>query len=124
MSLSLTITLIIVSIFLIFLTTYFLKKGRIPEKYSLLWYAFSLMIFLVGIFPNIFSFISDKLGFQVMSNLIIAVILGLLVLLSMALTIMIAGQKKKTTLLIQEISILKKEVKLLESNKKGKNHEG
>lgn len=110
MSLSLTITLIIVSIFLIFLTTHFLKKGRISEKYSLLWYVFSLMIFLVGIFPNIFSFISNKLGFQVMSNLIIAVILGLLILLSMALTIMIAGQKKKTTLLIQEISLLKNEV--------------
>ena len=56
MSQSLTITLIIVSIFLILVTTHFLKKGRIPEKYSLLWYTFSLIILLVGIFPNLFSF--------------------------------------------------------------------
>ena len=110
MSKSLTITLIVVSAFLIILTTYVLKKGRIPEKYSLLWYAFALVILLVGIFPNVFSFISKALGFEVMSNLIIAIIIGSLLLLTMALTVMIAGQKKKTTMLIQEISILKAKI--------------
>ena len=110
MSKSLTITLVCVSLCLIILTTHFLKKGRIPEKYSLLWYGFSLLILLVGFFPNLFNFISKKLGFIAMSNLIIGFIVGLLMLLTMALTIMIAGQKKKTTLLIQEISILKEKV--------------
>ena len=114
MSVSLSITLIGVGLFLMLLTTYVLKKGRIPEKYSLLWYAFSLIILLVAIFPNLFTFISDGLGFQVMSNLIIAIILGTLIILTMALTIMIAGQKKKTTLLIQELSLVKSRIKKLE----------
>ena len=111
MSLSLTITLVVVAIILIILTTYFLKKGRIPEKYSLLWYVFSLIIMLVGIFPNLFGIVSSTLGFQTISNLIIGIIIFLLMLLNMALTIMIAGQKKKNTLLIQEISIIKSEIK-------------
>ena len=111
MSLSLTITLVVVAINLIILTTYFLKKGRIPEKYSLLWYVFSLIIMLVGIFPNLFGIVSSTLGFQTISNLIIGIIIFLLMLLNMALTIMIAGQKKKNTLLIQEISIIKSEIK-------------
>lgn len=115
MSLNLIITLVCVSLFLIILTTYFLKKGRIPEKYSMLWYIFSLAILLVAIFPNLFTFISEALGFEVMSNMIIAIIVGVLILLNMALTIMIAGQKKKTTLLVQEISILKSEIKKNES---------
>lgn len=110
MSKSLTITLIVVAIFFMLLTTYVLKKGRIPEKYSLLWYGFSLIILLVGIFPNIFGFISTKLGFEAMSNLIIGIIIGSLLLLTMALTIMIAGQKKKTTMLIQEVSMLKQKI--------------
>ena len=117
MLLNLTTTLVVVSIFLIILTTYFLKKGRIPEKYSLLWYCFSIIILLVGIFPNLFNFVSEKLGFEVMSNLIIGIIVGVLILLTMALTIMIAGQKKKTMLLIQEISILKSEIKSNEKQK-------
>ncbi len=110
MSKSLTLTLLIVSIILFAITTMVLKKGRISEKYSLLWYAFALIILLVGIFPSLFSFISSNLGFEVMSNLVIAIILGALILLSMALTVMIAGQKKKTTLLIEEISILRAEI--------------
>ena len=117
MSLSLTITLIAGSLFLIILTTHILKKGRIPEKYSLLWYFFALLILLVAVFPNLFGFISTKLGFQAMSNLIIGVLIAILLLLTMALTVMIAGQKKKTTLLIQELSILKQEVKLNERKK-------
>lgn len=117
MSLSLTITLIAVSLFLIILTTHILKKGRIPEKYSLLWYFFALLILLVAVFPNLFGFISTKLGFQAMSNLIIGVLIAILLLLTMALTVMIAGQKKKTTLLIQELSILKQEVKSNERKK-------
>lgn len=118
MSKSLTITLVVVSLLLIILTTYVLKKGRIPEKYSLLWYAFALIILLVGIFPKIFTVVSKTLGFELMSNLIIAVIIGSLLLLTMALTVMIAGQKKKTTMLIQEISILKARVKEIEENEK------
>ena len=118
MSKSLTLTLVIVSIFLIILTTYVLKKGRIPEKYSLLWYSFALIILLVGLVPNFFTWISKNLGFEVMSNLIIAIILGLLILLTMALSIMIAGQKKKTTLLIEEISVLKSDVENLKNSKK------
>ncbi len=110
MSKSLIITLVIVSLSLMVLTTYVLKKGRIPEKYSLLWYAFSLIILFVSLFPNLFTFISKKLGFEVMSNFIIAIIIGSLLLLTMALTIMIAGQKKKTTMLIQEISLLKEKI--------------
>lgn len=118
MSINLIITLILVSIFLLFLTTFFLRKGRIPEKYSLLWYAFAFIIMLLGIFPSIFTFISSKLGFQVMSNLIIGIFIGILILFNMVLCIMIAGQKKKTTLLIQEISMLKKRVKFIEESKK------
>lgn len=113
----LTIILLTFAIFLIFLTTFFLKKGRIPEKYSLLWYGFSLFILLVGIFPNLFAFISEKLGVQVMSNLIIGIILAALIVFNMVLSIMIAGQKKKTTLLIQEISMLKQEVRGNEERK-------
>lgn len=111
MSLNLIITLVCFSAFLIILTTHYLKKGRIPEKYSLLWYGFALIILLVGLLPDVFTFISLKLGFEVMANLIIGIIIGLLIVFNMVLSIMIAAQKKKTTLLIQEVSILKSKQK-------------
>lgn len=111
MSIKLTITLIIASIFLITMVTYFLIKGRIPEKYALLWYAFSICIIIINFFPRLFSDLAKILGFELLSNMLLVVLIGILFFLVIALTIMVAGQKKKTILLIQEISILKKEVK-------------
>lgn len=109
MNLSLKIALIIFSIILAFITTKILKKGRMPIKYSLLWYFCSLIILLVAVFPFIIEYVSNLFGFKTLSNLIIAIILALLLFLTMSLTIITSGQKKKITLLIQEISILKSE---------------
>ncbi len=117
MSIRLMITLIVVSILLVILTTHFLRKGRIPEKYALLWYCFAILILVMSFFPNFFSFIAKKIGFQLMSNMVILLLLGILFLLVMALTIMMAGQKKKTTMLIQEVSILKEKLEKESSNK-------
>ncbi len=110
MPLNLIIALIIFSVLLFVITTIILKKGRMPEKYSLLWYFISLVIFVVAVFPNAFALITHKTGFQTMSNMIIGIILVLLTFLTMALTIIVSGQRKKTTLLIQELSILKSEI--------------
>ena len=117
MPLNLIIALIVFSVVLFITTTMILKKGRMPEKYSLLWYFISIVIFIVAVFPNFFAFITRKVGFQTMSNMIIGIVLVLLTFLTMALTIIVSGQKKKTTLLIQELSILKSEINENKENK-------
>ncbi|MBQ2639505.1 MAG: DUF2304 domain-containing protein [Bacilli bacterium] len=111
MSDNLIITIIAISCILFLIVTIVLKRGRIPEKYALLWYFMIAILLLVAIIPGVFSYIASKLGFYPMSNFIIGIFIGVLILLTMALTVMMAGQKKKTTLLIQEISLLKEEVK-------------
>lgn len=110
MSLKLRISLFAFSILLAIITTVVLRKGRIPIKYSLLWYFSSLVVFLVAIFPFTIEFVADMLGFTTLSNLIAAMIIAILLFLTMALTIITSGQKKKITLLIQEVSILKEKI--------------
>ena len=111
MPLNLRLFVIGFAIILGIITIRLLIKERIPEKYSLIWLSLSFIIFLVGVVPNFVTSISKLFGFEVMSNMIIAIVLVLLLFVTMILTIMIAGQKKKTTMLIQELSILQKEVK-------------
>lgn len=118
MSGRLELSLTILSFLLVLLTTYFLKKGRIPEKYALLWYSFSILILIISFFPGIFTILANILGFQLLSNMVLVLLVGILFLLTMSLTIMIAGQKKKTTLLIQEVSILNERLKKYEGSKK------
>ena len=47
MSVSLRILLLVFSIVLAFVTTVVVKRGRMPIKYSLLWYFSSLIIFIL-----------------------------------------------------------------------------
>lgn len=110
MSIKLRISLIIFSVILSIITTGVLRKGRIPIKYSLLWYFSSIIIFLVAVFPFTIEWCANILGFVTLSNLIIAIIIGILLFLTMSLTIITSGQKKKITLLIQEVSSLKEKV--------------
>ena len=110
MSFNFIISLIIIFICLLLIITYLLIKGRISEKYAILWYCMDLIILLVVIFRKPLIDISNFLGFYPLSSLIMSIFIGLLFLLVIALTVMIAGQKKKTTMLIQEISLLKNQL--------------
>lgn len=117
MSLKIIIVLVLGALLLIMLSTYFLKKGRIPEKYALLWYAMALVLILLAVIPNLFEIIAKTLGFYPMSTFIISIFMVIIILFLMALTIMMAGQKKKTTLLIQEISLQNHEIDKLKRKK-------
>ena len=110
MQITLRVALVIYAIILLIIITHLLKRGRLPEKYSIIWYAFSIVVLLVGIVPQFLEIISKLLGFELLSNFVIGILIGLLTLMSLLLNVMIAGHKKKITLLIQEVSILKKEL--------------
>ena len=99
--------LIIFSICWIVIVSYFLRKDKLPIKYSLIWYTMSLVLLLLGIFPGFLNGISNLFGFKVASSFIVGVILTLLMIVTLVLTIIIADQKKKIILLIQEVSIIK-----------------
>ncbi len=110
MSTPLMIVLIAFSAILVTLISILIARGKIPIKYSLLWYAFAVLIMLTGIVPGFFESIGRLIGFNVMSDFIIGFILVILILLNIALTIMIASQRHRINLVSQEVSLLKKEV--------------
>ena len=110
MSISLRILLLVFSIVLALATTIVVKRGRMPIKYSLLWYFSSLIVFVIAVFPFIIEWVAGLFGFITLSNLVTSIMIGILLFLTMSLTIITAGQNKKITLLIQEVSMLKEKV--------------
>ena len=111
MSINLRIGLIIVSLILFIIVIFQLKKKRIPVKYSLVWIFSSFIIFLIAIIPQLFIFITDLFGFKTMSNFVISLFIFLLLIISLMLTVIVSKQRRKITLLIQEVSILKSKEK-------------
>ncbi len=110
MSLPLMIVLIIFSVILILSTSILIIRGKIPIKYSLLWYAFAVLILLVGLIPELFGAIGRFFGFNIMSDLVVGIILVVLIFLNIALTVMIASQRRRINLVSQEVALLKKEL--------------
>ena len=110
MSLPLMIALIVFSVALVIVISLLVVKGKIPIKYSLLWYAFAVLILLVGIIPDFFGMLGRLMGFNIMSDLVVGIILVVLIFLNIALTVMIASQRRRINLVSQEVALLKKEL--------------
>ena len=94
MSISLRLGLVIVSLVLLIVVLMQLEKRHIPVKYSLVWIVSSFLILFIAILPNIFSKISNFIFW--------------VLIISLMLTVIVPGQRKKMTLLMQEVSMLKK----------------
>jgi hypothetical protein len=96
---------------IILMTTIFklISNDKLSIKYSLIWLLSSLVILIVGLFPDFVGIFTNLVGFETTSNLIVGIILVLLLIITLIITIIITEQKKKIKLLIQEVSLLKKE---------------
>ena len=111
MSLPLMLALIAFAVILIVVVSVLVVRGKIPIKYSLLWYAFAIIVLLTGLIPDFFGMIGQFAGFSILSDFIIAVILLILIFLNIALTVMIASQRRRINIVSQEVALLKKEIK-------------
>ncbi len=58
-----TVLLVLGTGLLIFLVTLqLLRRGRIPVKFSILWFIVAVILLVVGIFPNFIVLISTRIG--------------------------------------------------------------
>lgn len=110
MSINLRIFLSFILIFFIILIIHTIKKKRLLLKYSLLWLAASLFMSICIIFPQILNLICVLLGIELVSNLVFLLGFLILLVLTFVLTIIVSEQKKKIILLVEEVSIIKKEL--------------
>ena len=79
--------------------------------YSLLWGIGVIILLFLAIWPNSLIVLANLVGFQTVSNMVIGVLLVILFFITMSLTVIVSAQKRKITLLVQEISLLKSEIK-------------
>lgn len=107
-----TINLILISIlfivFVMFLILYFIRKDKIKVKYSIVWLLLFAFLLVCLIIPGFLEFLTEFLGFQTPSNMIISLLLAVLVVINISLTGIVSSQDKKVRLLVQEVSMMKK----------------
>lgn len=111
--LKLRVIILLISLIILIITIRVQRKHKISVRYTIVWYFTSLMLIALSCFTNLFEYVSSFVGFEITSNFLIAVFITIFIIMSFCFTVMISNLKQKTIDLVQEVSILKKEVEEL-----------
>ena len=108
MTFNLLLISIIFIIFVILFILYFIKKDKINVKYSIVWLLLFSLLFVLLLIPGTLESLTNILGFQTPSNMILCLLIAVLVVINISLTGIVSSQDKKIRLLIQEVSLFKR----------------
>ena len=100
----------IFSLIIIILILYLIRQENVNIKYSLVWLLLFVILLICLFVPGLLNYITKVLGFQTASNMVLSLLIAVLVIINISNTVINSHQDKKIRLLIQEISILKKEI--------------
>lgn len=107
MSIALKIVSISFLIVLMVIIFHLLKKDKITIKYSIVWLLPCLILLIFVLIPGFLTWTTEILGFQTASNMVFAMLIALLLMISIVLTVIVSNQKNQIRTLIQEVSLLK-----------------
>ena len=124
MSKELKILLFIMSFFYLIIIIFYIKSKKIQLNFSMFWILSGVVLMLSSLFSGWIEVISRYLGFETPSNMVFCTAIFLDYYLVFVLTIRLSAENAKNTKLIQEVSILKQKVELMEyANKEEKENE-
>lgn len=108
MSSILRILMIVGAIFLMMYIFKKIRQSRMKIEYTIFWLVFSGILIVMGIFPNVFYWISRILGFQSPINMIYLVIIFTLIVKLFLVSIQISQLENKVDSLAQQLAINRK----------------
>lgn len=118
---SLKIALILILVIYILCIIKAVKRKGMRINYLIFWSFTGVILVISLVIPNLVENISNRLGFGIPINMIFSIAIFILLYLIFDLTMQVSEEHNKNTMLIQEVSILKKRVEALEKKDKTKN---
>ena len=117
MSEALKTMLIIAAVILFGIIFLLLRKSSLSIKYSIMWMLMPIVMILMVVFSGPLASFAQLIGFNLLSNFILVVVCGCLILCCFGLTIMINTRRNQIISLTQEMAIMKKEINDLKNEK-------
>ena len=105
---NLQIVLLSVSVITVLFLMVRIKKSEFLIGDSIFWIFFSIMIFIMAIFPKLSAYFSSLLGFESPSNFIFVVFIFLLLIKVFSLNFQMTALEKKLQKLVSETAIKEK----------------
>ena len=86
------------------------RRGKLKEKYSLLWLLASLVLFVFSTSRDVLNFVSALVGIYYPPSFLFLVAFIFLLLITLHFSVVISGLSDKNKKLAQEIALLRQEI--------------
>jgi len=103
------------SAILLFLVLELIRRGKLKERYSLLWLFASLVLLVLSLSRGLLEFFSRMVGIFYPPSLLFLIAFVFLLLITLHFSSVISGLSDKNKRLAQELALLKQEVESLRS---------
>lgn len=114
MTLELQIWMLLGAAAYLLLIFWMLKTHRLNVRYSLVWLLFGLALVLFAAVPYVVFVLRDIFDIQMPSNLVFAMVIGFVLLISLSISAAITDFAERIKRLTQTVAILEKRVRQLE----------
>lgn len=117
-NLQITLSIAVICYFIIIL--YYLKRKMLELKYTLVWLVAGVIMGIMIYFPELLVWFVRLLGIESNMNGLYILCIAFILMILMTLTSIASRQQLKIRILIQEISMMEKRIRELESKNNGK----
>ena len=111
MPLPLRIIAIILAVLFFIYTIRLIRKNIAEVRHMLKWFILALVILFGALFSELASKIANAVGVKTLTSFALFVLVGMLIMISLRYQISLISAEKQIKTLIQEISILRKDMK-------------
>ena len=108
MGIVLRIILIICAVALFLYMVKKIRQAKIKIEHTIFWLMFSLILIVIGVFPQIVYIVSKWIGFQSPVNMVFLMIIFILIVKNFLSTLEISHLENKVDNLVQQIAIERK----------------
>ena len=111
MPLPLRIIAVILAVLFFIYTIRLIRKNIAEVRHMLKWFILALVILFGALFSEFASKIANAVGVKTLTSFALFVLVGMLIMISLRYQISLISAEKQIKTLIQEISILRKDMK-------------
>ena len=100
-----------------------IRRGRLKERYSLLWLCASALLLILSLSREVLEYLSHAMGIYYPPSLLFLLAFLFLLLITLHFSVVLSGLSEKNKKLAQELALLQKEIQTTLSTREGKDSE-
>jgi hypothetical protein len=104
---------LVIAIVMVLAVLQMLRRGKLREKYTVLWLIVGGLTIILGVFPQLLDWAASLVGIRVPANLLFALAIVLLVGVSLHVSRELTILEDETRILAEEVAILRASVESL-----------